>query len=219
MQMTAQRWDYTSHYLREVFGAEDPQLQNLRIQAEAEGMPSIAVSADVGHMLRLLTSMTGGMRALELGTLAGYSAVWIARGLKPQGKLLTVDINPAYSGFASRQFDLCGVGEQTEVRTGPAIDVLEELVSEWEPESVDVVFMDAIKREYPAYFERVRGLIAPGGLLIADNCLGSSDWWIDHETNPDRIGADALNRTVAADPAFEAFAAPLREGVLVARKS
>lgn len=218
MEMTPERWRYTSNYVREVFGAEDPGLVALRTEAEAAGLPQIAVSADVGHFLTLLVSMTQGRRALELGTLGGYSGVWIARGLVEGGQLLTVEREPDYARFAEGQFERCGVGERCEVRRGQALEVLAQLNQEWAPGSVDFVFMDAAKSEYPAYFEALRGFIAPGGLLVADNVLGSGAWWIDDVGHPDREGAHALNQMLAADPDFEACALPLREGLLVAKR-
>jgi predicted O-methyltransferase YrrM len=106
-----------------------------------------------------------------------------------------------------------------ELRRGPALQVLPALAAEVGPGSVDLVFIDAVKREYPDYFSVVRPLIAVGGLLVADNVLGSQSWWIDVPPgNPDRDGADRFNRIVAADPDFEAIAVPIREGVLIARR-
>jgi len=218
MQMTPERWSYTSQYVRDVFGSEDEALKHLRAEAERQGLPAIAISADVGHLLTLLTSMTRGRRALELGTLGGYSAVWIARGLHEDGHLTTVERSPEYAEFARAQLRLCGVGGRCTVKEADAIAALDEFVKTWPAGSVDVCFMDATKSEYPRYFERVRELIAPGGLLIADNVLGSSAWWIDEVGHPDREGAHALNQLVASDPGFESCALPLREGLLIARR-
>ncbi len=167
----------------------------------------------------VLASMTRGRLAVELGTLAGYSAIWIARGLSAGGRLITFEPNPEHADFAEREFDAAGVAEQVELRRAPGIAGLEQLAGELAPGSVDVLFLDAVKSEYPDYFRLARPLIAPGGLLVADNVLGSSAWWIDDEANPQRQGAHALNTTLAADPEFEAVAVPLREGVLIARRT
>ena len=222
--MTHGRWTATRDYLLDVFGAQDEQLRTLTPRAVAAGLPDIAVSADVGRLLLLLTSMTGGGRgarlALEVGTLAGYSGIWIARGLAPGGRLITIESVPKHAEFAEREFASAGLAEAVEVRRGTALALLPALAREIGPGTLDVVFIDAVKREYPEYFQAVRPLIAPGGLLIADNVLGSHVWWIDEPAgrNPDRDGADQFNRLVAADPDFEAAAVPLREGVLVARR-
>ena len=97
MEMTPERWAFTTTYLREVFGTQDEQLRTLMPRAVAAGLPDIAVSADVGRLLMLLTRMTGngkGARlAIEVGTLAGYSGIWIARGLASGGRLITIEPN------------------------------------------------------------------------------------------------------------------------------
>jgi predicted O-methyltransferase YrrM len=222
-EMTPERWARTCNYLRDVFGAEDEQLRTLTSRAVAAGLPDIAVSPDVGRFLMILTSMTGGGRgarvAIEVGTLGGYSGIWLARGLAPGGRLVTIEPEARHADFAEREFAAAGLASVVQIRR-PGLMVLPDLAREFGDGGVDVVFMDALKREYPQYFEAIRPAIAVGGLLIADNVLGSNRFWIDAApgSNADRDGADALNRMLAADPDFEAAAVPLREGVLVARR-
>jgi len=218
MDMTPERWRYTADYLKRVFGAQDDHLAGLMDDAVAAGLPDIAVSADVGRLVMLLTSMTRGRLAVELGTLGGYSAIWLARGLAPDGRLITVEPEPKHAAFARAQLARAGLASRFEVREGEGIPVLEALAGELAPGSVDVVFLDAVKTEYPDYFRLARPLLAPGGLLIADNVLGAGDWWIDDEGHPSREATHRLNETLAADPDFEAVAVPLREGLLIARR-
>jgi len=218
VDMTPERWAYTSRYLREVFGREDDNLAGLMDRARAAGLPDIAVSADVGRLLMILTSMTRGRLAIEVGTLAGYSGIWIARGLRDDGRLFTIESEPTHAAIARDEFERAGVAAKVEVREGAALDVLPQLAQMLGPGSVDVVFLDALKEEYPAYWRLVRPMIAPGGVIIADNALGSDSWWIDDEDHPSRRGADEFNRLVASDPAFEAVAFPLRQGLLVGRR-
>lgn len=218
MDMTPQRWEYTGAYLREVFGREDAHLAGLMPQAVGRNLPDIAVSADVGRMLMMLTSMTRGRLAIEVGTLGGYSGIWIARGLCDGGTLITIEPEKLHADFAIEQFKRAGVSERVELRRGAGLDVLPQLARELGPDSVDIVFLDAIKTEYPDYWRIVRPLIAVGGLIIADNVLGSGDWWIDDESNESRQAADRFNRLVAGDAAFEAVAVPLRQGVLIGRR-
>src|SRR5687767_13276112 len=108
MEMTPERWNFTSAYLREVFGAEDDQLRTLTPRAVAAGLPNIAVTADVGRLLMMLTRMTangaGARLAIEVGTLGGYSGIWIARGLAPGGRLITIEPDATRAAFAEREF-------------------------------------------------------------------------------------------------------------------
>lgn len=228
MDMTPHRWNSTCAYLREVFGTQDSVLAGLMPAAVAAGIPSIAVSPDVGRLLHILVQLacarpgaTG--RVVELGTLAGYSGIWIARALPQGGRLITVEPNAGHADFAQRMFAAAGVADRVEIRRTTGIAALADLARELGPESVDAVFLDAIKTEYPEYFRLARPLIARGGLLLADNVLGSGNWWIDDSPAPgeakdSRDAADRFNRIVAADPGFEAAAVPIREGVLIARR-
>ena len=218
MDMTPERWTYTQQYCRDVFRHEDEHLASLMTRAVEAGLPDIAVSADVGRLLTILTSMTPGRRAVEVGTLAGYSAIWIARGLSNDGRLITIESEALHADFAEQAFRDANVADRVEVRRGAALDVLPQLKTELEPASADLVFLDAVKSEYPAYWELVRSMIAIGGLIIADNSLGAGDWWIDSEGHEQRDAADRFNRLVAGDSDFEAVAVPLREGVLIGRR-
>jgi len=219
MDMTRERWDDTTRYLREVFGAQDAHLAGLMRDAVAAGLPDIAISADVGRLLHILVSLTRGKLALELGTLAGYSGIWIARGLKPGGRLMTIEAEPKHADFAQRQFERARVADRVEIIRGRALEILPDLAGRLGHGSVDFVFIDALKSEYPEYWKHIRPLIAPGGLIVADNVLGSGNWWIDDEAHPDRIAADRFSRLVAGDPDFEAVAVPMREGVLIGGRS
>lgn len=218
MEMNQKRWDATHDYLREVFGREDDHLAGLMDRAIAAGLPDIAVDSSVGRLLKVLTSMTRGRLAVEVGTLAGYSGIWLARGLQPGGKLITIEIEQKHADFARQEFQRAGVADRVEIRLGAAMEVLPQLAKELAPGSVDVIFLDAIKSEYPDYWRIVRPLVAPGGLIIADNALGSNSWWIDTPGDPSREGANTFNRLVADDAEFEAVGLPIRQGVMFARR-
>ena len=211
--MTPKTWEFINEYSREVFGDEDEHLAGLMDEAIAAGLPAIAVGPDVGRLLMILTSMTRGRVAIEVGTLAGYSGIWITRGLAPDGRLITIEYEARHADFAQRQFKRAGIEERVELRHGAGLDVLADLSRELEPGSVDVLFMDAHKPEYIAYFETARPLLAVGGLVIVDNVYGIGTGWIDQG-----YGTDDFNRHIAADPDFEAAAFPFREGVLIARR-
>lgn len=214
MPMTPERWKYLSDYADEVFGHQDQVLTDLQERFDAAGLPTMAISADVGRFLQILVSLTPGRLAIELGTLAGYSAIWIARGLSEDGKLITVEYQDRHSDFAQRELDTAGLADKVEIVRGPALDVIPDLLKRFGPRSVDFVFIDAVKEEYVAYFDAMREMIAVGGLVVADNVYGTAEGWID-----EGYGTDDFNRLLAADPDFEATATPMRAGLLIARRT
>ncbi|MHC5114122.1 MAG: O-methyltransferase [Planctomycetota bacterium] len=218
MSMTPDQWAYLTEYGRAVFGRQDDHLAGLREASIAEGLPDIAVDPEVGRLLMILASTTRGRLAIEVGTLGGYSGIWIARGLAPDGRLITIEPEAKHAEFAQRQFARAGVADRVEVRLGAGLDVLPELAETLGPGSVDVVFLDAIKAEYPDYWAHVRPLIAVGGVVLADNVYGSG-WFIGDEQNETRNAVDRFNRAVADDPDFEAVAVPIRTGVLIGRRA
>ena len=183
------------------------------------GIPDIAVSAGVGRLLTVLAQTVGARTIVEVGTLAGYSGIWLARGLSEGGMLITIELNDKHADFAANEFEDAGVGERVDIRRGGGLEVLPELVEELGPDSVDVVFLDAVKTEYPDYLPHAKKLLRPGGLLLADNALGGGSWWIADKPGSDasRDAADRFNRLVADDDDFEASCVPIREGVLIAR--
>lgn len=218
MDMTPECWRYTADYMRDVFGRQDEHLAGLMNEAVALGLPDIAVSPEVGRLLMILTSLTRGKLAIEVGTLGGYSGIWIARGLAIGGKLITIEPEKLHADFAAQQFKRAGVVDRIDLRRAGGLEILPKLAQELPAGSVDVVFLDAIKTEYPAYWKIVRPLIALGGLILADNIFGAGDWWIDDIGHPSRDAADKFNRLVAGDPDFAATAVPLRAGVLIGRR-
>ncbi len=233
MDMSPERWRATCAYLGEVFGPLgepiDDQLATLRQRAVAAGLPDIAISPDVGRLLMLLASMAGpdggGARlAAELGTLGGYSALWIARGLAPGGRLITVEPEPKHADFAQGEFERAGMAIRIELRRNLGAETLARLLSEHGPGSFDFVFLDAVKSEYATYAVLASHLLRTGGLLVADNCLGSR-WWItdapdpDAEAERDRAAMDGFNRWLAGPKSgFLAACIANREGLAVARK-
>lgn len=220
MVMNDERWRATGAYVDEVFGREDEHLAGLMARAVAAGLPDIAVSAGVGRLLEVLTASVGARTVVEVGTLAGYSGIWLARGLAEGGRLITVEYAEKHAAFARGEFDRAGVGDRVEVRRGAGLDVLPELVEALGEGGADVVFLDAVKTEYPEYLPYARRLLRPGGLLMADNALGGGSWSIVDGVGSDatRDAVDRFNRLVASDAGFDGCCVPIREGVLIARR-
>lgn len=224
MDMTSERWIYITKYLQEVFTKETAVQAAVMRRAVAEGLPDIAVSPETGRFLQLMTSMAGRTSAgadlaLELGTLAGYSASWIARGLSPQGRIISIEYQGNHVAQAERTMRECGLGERASIRHGKILELLPKLSREIQPGSVDVVFIDALKSEYPQYLQAVLPLVRVGGILMMDNALASR-WTIDAEpgTSDDRDAMDAFNRIVANHPQLLSLCVPIGNGVTVAKK-
>jgi len=220
MDMTPERWVRTCAYLDGVFSDPDERLSTLMERAVEAGLPDIAVSPSVGRLLLLLARLVDARTIVEVGTLGGYSGIWLARGLGPGGRLITIEPEPLHADFARGEFEAAGVADRVEIRRGYGLEVLPRLVGELGESRVDLVFLDGIKTEYAGYAASARRLLRPGGLLVADNALGGGDWWIDDAPgkNASRDAVDGLNRALSADGAFDAACVPIREGVLIARK-
>lgn len=214
--MNTDRWQATRAYLAEVFGQEEPDAAAVREKTQGAGLPPIAVTADIGRFLTMLARMVGARTVLEVGTLGGYSALHLVRGMPEEGRLLTIELEPHNARVARDNLAAAGVGDRVRVEVGPALEVLPRLAQELGPNSVDLVFLDAEKTEYCDYWRLVRPLLRQGGLLVADNVLGTDSWWIDHMDHPARVGVDRFNRTVAADPDFETTCLLARQGLLLA---
>ena len=218
--MNPDRWNSICTYLDDVFGGEDEHLATLMPKAIAAGVPDIAVSSSVGAMIHMLVKSIGAKTAVEVGTLAGYSGTWIARGLAEDGKLVTIEPMDLHADVSQAGFDACGLTDRVRIVRETGLEALPKLVDELGAGSVDVVFLDAIKFEYPDYLPYAKKLLCSGGLLIADNAIGSTEWCVVNPegSHPNRDGVDRFNRLVADDEEFDACCVPIREGVMVARK-
>lgn len=216
MDMTPERWLFTRDYLTSVFGGEGPVQASIRRAAAEADLAPIAISADVGRLLELLVRTTPARLALDVGTLGGYSAAWIAQGLGPGGRVITIECDPHAAAVAREKltaFDL-----PVEIELGPALEVLARLADQLGDHSVDFAFVDADKLEYEAYWEILGPMIRPGGMFVADNVLGTGGWWIDQLEHEERQAIDRFNRRVAADAAFTVAGLSVREGLLIARR-
>lgn len=218
MPMDHERWTVTNTYAREVFGGEPAHIRANREAAEAAGLPSWAVTPEVGRLLSVLASTTAGETAVEVGTLGGYSTLWLLHGMRPSARIITIEYVDAHADFCEEQFAEHGVSEQIDLRRGTALDLLPRIADELGPGSVDVVFIDADKEPYPEYYELTADLVAPGGLLLVDNIFGTGASWIDDMSHPDSVATDRMNRMAAADDRFETAGVFVRSGLLVARR-
>ncbi len=221
IDMTPQRWNDTKAYLRAVFSREDAHQQGLAARAAAAGLPPIDVGPEAGRFLQLLALMTRARLIIEVGTLAGSSAIWLARGLVPGGKLITIDLSEKHLDVA--RAEIAGAGLQTSVqfRQGKGSEVLPKLVTELGPRKADLIFLDAERTEYVPLLPTVAQLLRPGGVLAIDNTLAAKRWVPDPYAPGEPVDTmDEVNRAVAAHPAFTASQiVPLGNGILVAARA
>ena len=157
-------------YLEGLFGPVDPALTAALEHSERAGLPAIAVSQAQGRLLHVLALAVAARRILEIGTLGGYSTIWLARALPPDGRLLSLEYEAAHARVARRNVDAAGVGERVEIRVGRALDNLAELAASG-VEPFDMVFIDADKPPYTEYLQAAIRLSRPGTLIVADNVI------------------------------------------------
>jgi predicted O-methyltransferase YrrM len=180
--MSKDQWSAVDQYFADLLVRPDGALDAALEASDAAGLPTIAVAPNVGKMLHLLARATGARRILEIGTLGGYSTIWMARALPADGRLITLDFDPKHTQIARANITRAGLGHLVEQRGGRAVDSLSQLVEAGE-EPFDFIFIDADKESYTDYLEWSLRLSRPGTMIIADNVVragqvsdaGSSD--------------------------------------------
>ena len=191
-----------------------------RVQEETAAMGDIAVmqiAPDQGAFMTMLCKLLGAGEAIELGTFTGYSAICIARGLAPGGRLIACELSEEYAEIAARNFAAAGVADRVEIRIGPAMETLRAIP---EREAFDFGFIDANKDDYPEYYELVLARTRPGGLIVVDNVLGAGQ--VVGEADPGRAeylaAIKAVNDTITADERVDSVMIAVADGLMLARK-
>jgi predicted O-methyltransferase YrrM len=168
--VSRERWSAVDEYIEHHLIGEDPALvAALEASAEA-GLPAIALTPAQGKMLYLLTRIHGARSVLEMGTLGGYSTIWLARALPHDGRLLTLELNASYAELAAANIDRAGLAGLIKIRVGPALDSLQALVAE-RAGPFDLIFIDADKEGTPEYFKHALELSRPGTVILTDNVV------------------------------------------------
>ncbi len=203
--------DRVADYIARLFAPEDDVLRALREEADRSGLPPIAVPPETGRLLQILLTAVGARRVLEVGTLGGYSAIWMVRAMPDDGRILSLEIDPAHAAFARRHLAAAGVDHRVEVREGNALHLLPAL----DGQLFDAVFLDADKEPLPTYLEWSLRLVRVGGLIIADNALRGGRVLDESDDDPGLRGVREFNARFAADPRIEGLVIPIGDGVAV----
>lgn len=163
-------WSAVDDYLEATLVPEDDDLQHVLAACDAAGLPAIAVSTMLGKWLSLLVRLRGAKRVLEVGTLGGYSTLWLARALPADGRVVTLELDPTHARVARENFERAGLADRIELREGPARESLDALRAEG-VEPFDLVFVDADKPNNPHYLEAALALTRAGSVIVLDNVV------------------------------------------------
>lgn len=200
----------TAAYLAGFLEPEDEPLRAARARSEEADIPG--VPHETGSLLRFFARVVGARNVVEVGSGGGYSGLWLLGGMDPRGHLTTIDIDPDNQALAQRAFAEAKVADRVRSILGAALTVLPKLADA----TYDIVFVDAVKAEYPDYLEHARRLLRPRGLLLADNVLWHGKVADDSADDEDTAGIRAFNKAVQDDPALHARIFPSGDGLLAA---
>ena len=198
--MSQTGWTAVDDYLVEALLEADPVLDAALADSDAAGLPQIAVAPNQGKLLMLLAQTCGARRILEIGTLGGYSAIWLARALPADGRLVSLEYDPGHAEVARKNLARAGFAGRTEVRVGRAVDLLPQVEG-----PIDFTFIDADKASNPDYFAGALRLSRPGSLIVVDNVVRGGAV-TDPSGDANVQGIRRMNEMIAAEPRVTATA-------------
>lgn len=201
-------------YVSQLFAGEDDVLRYVRQQTEAHGLPMINLEPNEARLLQMLVRLHGAERVVEVGTLAGYSAIWIARALPERGSLITIEHSSKHARLARANIEQAGLAHKITVLQGDGKQVLQKLAGD---APYDLVFIDADKASYPAYLNWAADNLRVGGALVADNVFWSGQ--ILNPQSEDDHGLVRFNRALAEHPRFESTIIEVGDGIALGVKT
>ena len=206
--------DHLSEYIVTLFAPEDELLGALREEADRSGFPPASIAPDAGRFLQVLLRTIAARRVLEVGTLGGYSAIWMARALPAGSSLVTIERNDRFATFAARYVERAGLASVVTIRRGRALDVLPSL----DGEEFDFVFLDGDRVPLPTYLDWALRLVRPGGMIAAYNALlGGRVVTAGLNVEDDELRAvREFNLRIANDPRLTSILVPAYDGLVVA---
>ena len=203
--MTHSDWSAVDDYIAGHLLGDDPSLDAALAANTAAGLPAIDVSPMQGKLLHLLALAIGARRILEIGTLGGYSTIWLARALPEGGRLVTLELEPRHADVARANLERASLADRVEVRVGQASNTLRRMIADGEG-PFDFVFVDADKEGYPDYLRAALELSRPGAMLVFDNVVREGAILDPDHPDPRVQGARALLEALAAEPRISATA-------------
>ena len=215
------KWTAIDAFIGEHFLEADPALEAALVASEAAGLPPIQVDPLQGKLLTMLAASLGARNILEVGTLGGYSTIWLARGLADGGRVITLDVNPEFAEVARNNFATAGLADRIDVRVGPALDTLAALEAEGAG-PFDLVFIDADKPNTPHYFDWAVKLAREGTLIVVDNVVREGAILAAGSDSAHVRGLRDFYARAATDPrvsatAFQTVGAKGHDGLAVVR--
>ena len=200
-------------------GVREPAIfRRLREETAALPQAGMQIAPDQGALLAMLVGIIEPRRAIELGTFTGYSSLAIATAMPPDGVLVCCDVSDEWTSVARRYWAEAGVTERIDLRLGPALETLDALLAGGASGTFDFAFIDASKREYPDYHERIVQLLRPGGLAVYDNVLWGGDVIDESQVDADTVGIRRLNERIGLDERVEVSMISVGDGLTLARK-
>lgn len=204
--MTPQeQWTAVDQYLSDLLLPADPVLNSVLESSAGAGLPSINVSPTQGKLLNLMARMCGAKRILEIGTLGGYSTIWLARALPADGNLITLEAEPKHAKVATDNIARADLSKLVEIRLGPALQTLSQLVDQKSP-PFDFIFIDADKPGYPDYLEWSLKLSRPGTVVVADNIIRDGAIIDPNHEDPRVQAVRKFNQMLGSNPRLSATA-------------
>ncbi|HUP11182.1 MAG TPA: O-methyltransferase [Niastella sp.] len=201
--MNNETFESVDHYIGNLLAHEDDSLIAATQSLKEAGMPAISISPNQGKFLQVLALLCNAKNILELGTLAGYSTIWMARALPKDGKLITLEFDPKHAAVAQKNIERAGVAKQVQIKTGKALDILPQLHAEGAG-PFDMIFIDADKPPYAEYFEWALKLSRPGTLIVVDNVIRDGKVLDEKSTDAAVNGAQRFNKVLGASSAVTA---------------
>ncbi len=203
--MTQELWTAVDNYVQRMLIAPNPVLDAALVSSAEAGLPDIQVAPNQGMLLHLLARMQHPKRILEIGTLGGYSTIWLAMALAPGGRLITLEYEPRHAQVAQENIARAGLTDRVEIRVGRALDSLAQLAAEG-LDSFDLIFIDADKPNNPDYFRWALALSRPGTAIIVDNVVRDGRVVDDASTDGSVRGVREMFDVIAAEPRVDATA-------------